>query len=188
MCVSSQQPTGLEEQVARGRFREDLFHRLNVIRIHIPPLRERREDIGVLMGISCARRPGELEVEAKRLTPDAHTRLQEFSWPGNVRQLENTARWLTVMASGQDIYPQDLPPEISAETGESGAPASAGGDWRAMLQDWVAASYEAGQTGLLNEVETVMIKAALLATGTAGRKRRSCWAGKKHADAKAQGY
>ena len=69
------------------------------------------------------------------------------------------------MASGQDIYPQDLPPEISAETGESGAPASAGGDWRAMLQDWVAASYEAGQTGLLNEVETVMIKAALLATG-----------------------
>ncbi|WP_293648710.1 nitrogen regulation protein NR(I) [Thiolapillus sp.] len=155
----------LEEQVARGRFREDLFHRLNVIRIHIPPLRERREDIGVLMEHFLRKAAQELEVEAKRLTPDAHTRLQEFSWPGNVRQLENTARWLTVMASGQDIYPQDLPPEISAETGESGAPASAGGDWRAMLQDWVAASYEAGQTGLLNEVETVMIKAALLATG-----------------------
>ncbi|WP_419610328.1 nitrogen regulation protein NR(I) [Thiolapillus sp.] len=155
----------LEEQVARGRFREDLFHRLNVIRIHIPPLRERREDIGVLMEHFLRKAAQELEVEAKRLTPDAHTRLQEFSWPGNVRQLENTARWLTVMASGQDIYPQDLPPEISAETGESGAPASADGDWRAMLQDWVAASYEAGQTGLLNEVETVMIKAALLATG-----------------------
>ena len=155
----------LEEQVARGRFREDLFHRLNVIRIHIPPLRERREDIGVLMEHFLRKAAQELEVEAKRLTPDALTRLQEFSWPGNVRQLENTARWLTVMASGQDIYPQDLPPEISAETGESGAPASAGGDWRAMLQDWVAASYEAGQTGLLNEVETVMIKAALLATG-----------------------
>ena len=155
----------LEEQVARGRFREDLFHRLNVIRIHIPPLRERREDIGVLMEHFLRKAAQELEVEAKRLTADALTRLQEFSWPGNVRQLENTARWLTVMASGQDIYPQDLPPEISAETGESGAPASAGGDWRAMLQDWVAASYKAGQTGLLNEVETVMIKAALLATG-----------------------
>jgi len=155
----------LEEQVARGRFREDLFHRLNVIRIHIPPLRERREDIGVLMEHFLRKAAQELEVETKRLAPDTLTRLEAFSWPGNVRQLENTARWLTVMASGQDIYPQDLPPEISAEMDESDAPASAGGDWRAMLQDWVAASYEAGQTGLLNEVETVMIKAALLATG-----------------------
>ncbi|WP_457666585.1 nitrogen regulation protein NR(I) [Thiolapillus sp.] len=154
----------LEEQVARGRFREDLFHRLNVIRIHIPPLRERREDIGVLMEHFLRKVAQELEVETKRLTSDALARLEAFSWPGNVRQLENTARWLTVMASGQEIYPQDLPQEITGETVEPGAVASPGEDWQTALQNWVAASHQAGQTGLLHEVEAVMIKAALLAT------------------------
>jgi len=155
----------LEEQVAQGRFREDLFHRLNVIRIHIPPLRERQEDIGALMAHFLRKAARELEVEAKQLTPESFAQLRAFSWPGNVRQLENTARWLTVMASGQEIYPRDLPEEITGDAGQAGAEAPAGKDWRSALESWVVASHEEGKTALLDDVETVMIKAALLATG-----------------------
>lgn len=155
----------LEELVSRGRFREDLFHRLNVIRIHIPPLRERAEDVGLLMHHFLRKAARELDVDAKMLKANALQRLQSFSWPGNVRQLENTARWLTVMASGQEIHAQDLPPEIlNADTDrQPGQPAS--GDWPQGLQNWVTACYSEGKSGLLNEVETVMIKAALQATG-----------------------
>lgn len=155
----------LENLVEQGRFREDLFHRLNVIRIHIPPLRERREDIGLLMNHFLGKAALELDVDAKVLKPDALSQLQAFSWPGNVRQLENTARWLTVMASGQEIYSQDLPPEISAENTQIRFSGAIPGDWQTVLQNWVKASYEEGKTGLLNDVETVMIKAALQATG-----------------------
>ena len=159
----------LETLVADGRFREDLFHRLNVIRIQIPPLRERREDISLLMNHFLSRAAAELNVEAKTLRDDALARLEAFSWPGNVRQLENTARWLMVMASGQEIHAQDLPPEIldTTEAGFSGA--TGGGDWESVLGSWVEQSHAAGREGLLAEVETVMIQAALRATG--GRRQ-----------------
>ncbi|MEJ2577050.1 MAG: nitrogen regulation protein NR(I), partial [Gammaproteobacteria bacterium] len=92
----------LEKLVAEGRFREDLFHRLNVIRIHLPALRERRADIPLLMDYFLKTAAKELGVEAKTLVPETVEELKKFEWRGNVRQLENTARWLTVMASGQE--------------------------------------------------------------------------------------
>ncbi|WP_456418012.1 nitrogen regulation protein NR(I) [Thiolapillus sp.] len=156
----------LEKLVTQGLFREDLFHRLNVIRIHIPPLRERREDIGLLMEHFLRKAAAELDVDAKLLKPDALALLQAFSWPGNIRQLENTARWLTVMASGKEIHPQDLPAEIlGGEAADAQSLQQPSGDWQSALQAWVQACHEEGRCGLLEEVETAMIKAALQATG-----------------------
>ena len=102
----------LEQLVKEGRFREDLFHRINVIRVRIPPLRERPEDIPPLMRHFLTQAGRELKTEPKRLLPEVMACLRAFPWPGNVRQLENTARWLTVMAPGQDVHMEDLPPEL----------------------------------------------------------------------------
>ncbi|MBX3634882.1 MAG: nitrogen regulation protein NR(I) [Rubrivivax sp.] len=104
----------LEERVRQGAFREDLFHRLNVIRLRLPPLRERREDIPMLTRLFLAKSAKELGVEAKRITDAALARLAAFDFPGNVRQLENLCHWLTVMAPAQVIEPKDLPPELLA--------------------------------------------------------------------------
>jgi two-component system, NtrC family, nitrogen regulation response regulator GlnG len=106
----------LEQRVAEGAFREDLFHRLNVIRLRLPPLRERREDIPVLTRHFLQQSAQQLGVEAKRISESAIHLLQEFSFPGNVRQLENICHWLTVMAPAQAIEPKDLPPEVLAPT------------------------------------------------------------------------
>ncbi|HSW13540.1 MAG TPA: nitrogen regulation protein NR(I) [Solimonas sp.] len=103
----------LESLVKDGRFREDLFHRLNVIRVRIPALRERNEDVPQLARHFLGRAAEELKTEPKRLRAEVIERLKTFDWPGNVRQLENICRWLTVMAPGQDIHLQDLPPEIA---------------------------------------------------------------------------
>src|SRR5512134_2786013 len=105
----------LEQRVKDGAFREDLFHRLNVIRLRLPPLRERREDIPSLARTFLARSAHDLGVEAKRLSDAAMDRLMRFEFPGNVRQLENLCHWLTVMAPAQLIEPKDLPPEVLAE-------------------------------------------------------------------------
>ncbi|MFA9203468.1 MAG: nitrogen regulation protein NR(I) [Flavobacteriales bacterium] len=102
----------LERLVTEGKFREDLYHRLNVIRIHIPRLRDRSEDIPMLAAHFLARAGRELSVEPKILRPDTIGVMQQLPWQGNVRQLENTCRWLTVMASGREIFPNDLPPEF----------------------------------------------------------------------------
>jgi two-component system nitrogen regulation response regulator GlnG len=159
----------LEKLVAEGGFREDLFHRLNVIRIHLPSLRERREDIPLLMDHFLKRAAQELGVESKRLLPETVEELKRFDWRGNVRQLENTARWLTVMASGPEIHVDDLPPELR----EAERMAEAGDDWGAALRNWARQALHAGQVGLLDEAtpafETIMIEAALEFTG--GRKQ-----------------
>jgi two-component system nitrogen regulation response regulator GlnG len=102
----------LEQRVAEGSFREDLFHRLNVIRLRLPPLRERREDIPVLTRHFLQQSAQQLGVEAKRISDSAIALLQDFAFPGNVRQLENICHWLTVMAPAQAIEPKDLPPEV----------------------------------------------------------------------------
>ena len=102
----------LEDLVKEARFREDLYHRLNVIRIRIPSLNERAEDIPLLMRHFLVAAAKELQAETKRVQPDVMERLQRFEWPGNVRQLENVCRWLTVMAPGQDVHMNDLPPEL----------------------------------------------------------------------------
>ncbi|MCA3179369.1 MAG: nitrogen regulation protein NR(I) [Burkholderiaceae bacterium] len=106
----------LEERVRQGLFREDLFHRLNVIRLRLPPLRERVQDVPLLARHFIQRSARELGVEAKRLSDEALARLASFSWPGNVRQLENVCHWLTVMAPAQTIEAKDLPPDVLAAT------------------------------------------------------------------------
>ncbi|MGR6807825.1 nitrogen regulation protein NR(I) [Sphaerotilus natans] len=121
----------LEERVREGGFREDLFHRLNVIRLRLPPLRERREDIAGLARHFLQRSAKELGVESKRLSEAALQHIVLFDFPGNVRQLENLCHWLTVMAPAQVVDPKDLPPEVQAHaaaalaTGVSGLPAAA---------------------------------------------------------------
>ncbi len=118
----------LEERVKLGAFREDLFHRLNVIRLRLPPLRERREDVPMLTRFFLTKSAKELGVEAKRITDTALERLMGFGFPGNVRQLENICHWLTVMAPAQVIEAKDLPPELLADAPLVAAPAPAAAD------------------------------------------------------------
>ena len=107
----------LEDRVRQGVFREDLFHRLNVIRLRLPALRERREDIPMLTRFFLGKSARELGVEAKRITEPSLHRLAAFDFPGNVRQLENLCHWLTVMAPAQVVEPKDLPPELMGVQG-----------------------------------------------------------------------
>jgi two-component system nitrogen regulation response regulator GlnG len=111
----------LEQRVQEGAFREDLFHRLNVIRLRLPPLRERREDIAMLTRHFLQQSAQQLGVEAKRISDSVIELLQNFAFPGNVRQLENICHWLTVMAPAQAIEPKDLPPEVLAPVAAAGA-------------------------------------------------------------------
>ncbi|WP_017443893.1 nitrogen regulation protein NR(I) [Gayadomonas joobiniege] len=157
----------LEKLVAEGKFREDLFHRLNVIRIHLPPLNERKEDIPKLPAQFLKRAAEEMSVEEKRLSPQAAEYLSNQSWPGNVRQLENTCRWLTVMASGQEILISDLPPELTATERTTSSPSEQvlSGDWESLLTQWVDEQLASGKNNILDEAlmvfETIMLKRAL---------------------------
>ena len=114
----------LEQRVKEGVFREDLFHRLNVIRLRLPALRERREDVPMLTRHFLQQSARQLGVEPKRISDAALERLSRFGFPGNVRQLENICHWLTVMAPAQVIEPKDLPPEIGLELSLPGQPAA----------------------------------------------------------------
>ncbi|GAB3319449.1 nitrogen regulation protein NR(I) [Haliea atlantica] len=162
----------LEERVRRGEFREDLFHRLNVIRIHIPRLSERREDIPRLMKFFFRKAADELGGEAKVLLPDTERFLVNLPWPGNVRQLENTCRWLTVMASGREIHLRDLPPELGKApptvTSEGGS-----AEWHELLCQWARNELVQGKHHILRQAvplfERTMIEVAL--EHTRGRKR-----------------
>ena len=159
----------LEVLVDDGRFREDLFHRLNVIRIHLPKLAERREDIPRLTRHFLAEAAKELTTDIKVLTSEAEAHLTRLPWPGNVRQLENICRWLTVMASGREILVEDLPPELRSP---SASESSAHGDWRTAFRDWADHALAEGHTHLLEEAvpdfERILIETALKHTG--GRK------------------
>ena len=159
----------LEQLVRDGIFREDLYHRLNVIRIHLPRLGERPQDIPILARHFLQAAANELGGEPKQLRPETEAYLMTLDWPGNVRQLENTCRWLTVMAAGREILIDDLPPELTSGS-ESAAVAS---DWQAGLRVWAQGQLAAGGTGILSkalpELERVLIQAALEHTG--GRKR-----------------
>ncbi|TGD72617.1 nitrogen regulation protein NR(I) [Mangrovimicrobium sediminis] len=161
----------LEELVRRGDFREDLFHRLNVIRIHIPKLAERREDIPRLMQHFFKRAAEELGGETKILLPETEEFLSSLDWPGNVRQLENTCRWITVMASGRDVHISDLPPELSRGVVEQ--PERGESDWRELLQRWARNELVQGKHHILQQAtpdfERVMIEVAL--QHSHGRKR-----------------
>lgn len=114
IVAATHQP--LEQRVAEGRFREDLFHRLNVIRLRLPPLRERKEDIPALVHLFMQNSASDLGVPVRRLSADAMRVLASFDYPGNIRQLENFCQWLTVMSSSQLIEAKDLPPEMLNRT------------------------------------------------------------------------
>lgn len=159
----------LELLVQQGRFREDLFHRLNVIRIHLPALRERREDIPLLMKHFLASAAMELGCESKVLSLGAAERLASLDWPGNVRQLENTARWLTVMAAGKEIHIEDLPAELASPISNREIDDS----WLTALRRWARDHLKAGGTGLLDialpSLELTLIRVAL--EHTEGRRQ-----------------
>lgn len=143
----------LEKLVHEGNFREDLFHRLNVIRVHLPPLSQRREDIAQLTRHFLIIAAKEIEVEPKILTKETAEKLATLPWPGNVRQLENTCRWLTVMASGQEILPQDLPPELVEEPTISHVQYANTTDWETALKHWIGQRLAEGESNLLTEVQ-----------------------------------
>ncbi|HRI17276.1 MAG TPA: nitrogen regulation protein NR(I) [Burkholderiaceae bacterium] len=184
----------LEERVRQGAFREDLYHRLNVIRLRLPALRERREDIAALTRFFLAKSARELSVEAKRISEPALLQLSRFDFPGNVRQLENICHWLTVMAPAQVVEVKDLPPVLQgtaapasprpmAEAGPVAptptvlAPAAlppaaaepqSGGEWLAGLERESIAMLQGGVPGvwdaLTRQFESRLIQAALAVT------------------------
>ncbi|WP_126452061.1 nitrogen regulation protein NR(I) [Sulfuriflexus mobilis] len=159
----------LEKLVKEGRFREDLFHRLNVIRIHVPALRERKEDIPALLRHFMAQAAKELNTEVKTLTAEAEKFLSQVEWQGNVRQLENLCRWLTVMAAGQEVMVEDLPPEIN----KAEEPRGNEGSWQKSLERWADQRLNGGENGILDtavpDFERIMIRTALRHTG--GRRQ-----------------
>jgi two-component system nitrogen regulation response regulator GlnG len=161
----------LEELVQESRFREDLYHRLNVIRVHLPKLSDRREDIPQLMKHFFNRAAKELEMEPKLLSQEAEDFFCTMEWPGNVRQLENICRWLTVMAAGREVLLTDLPPELKAE--EAGGEMRVQGDWQQMLRRWSERELKSGRSDILAQAvpdfERTMIETALAHTG--GRKK-----------------
>jgi two-component system nitrogen regulation response regulator GlnG len=176
----------LEERVRHGLFREDLYHRLNVIRLRLPALRERREDIPLLARHFLAKSARELGVEPKRLSAEALKFISELPLPGNVRQLENLCHWLTVLAPAQVVKVEDLPFEIrqeaeghahvpvAAAAGAEPAPAQpvAGpgpaADWLALLVAEVERRLRGGESEVMNvltrEYEAAVIRTALRVT------------------------
>lgn len=150
----------LEKQVASGEFREDLYHRLNVIRIDLPALHQRAEDVPLLAKRFLRSSAEELEVEMKVLNDAAMTKMMEYHWPGNVRQLENMCRWITVMAPATSVSPEDLPAELSAQA----APREKR-DWESELAKELKQKLDMGQHEVLPELlerfESVMLRVAL---------------------------
>jgi two-component system nitrogen regulation response regulator GlnG len=154
----------LEKRVKEGLFREDLFHRLNVIRLRLPPLRERREDIPVLVRHFLKKSATELGVETKRLTENAIEYLTSRDWPGNVRQLENVCHWVTVMAPGIIVDIKDLPPELRDEEADS-----EWDDWISALERETDSRLKRGESAILDDLsrkfERALILRALAHTG-----------------------
>ena len=166
----------LEARVREGKFREDLFHRLNVIRILLPPLRDRAQDIPKLAAHFLNTTAKELGVESKVFSVEALDVLCQFNWPGNVRQLENTCRWVTVMSSSKEILVQDLPPELLQLTVPKNVTSQEVSiqqsnqvqkniDWQDQLEHWAKEALLAGKVGILTEavtdVEHILLNCAL---------------------------
>ena len=153
----------LEQRVKEGSFREDLYHRLNVIRLRLPNLRERAEDIPLLARHFLAQSAKQLGVESKRFADETLTYLARLAFPGNVRQLENLCHWLTVMAPGQVIESGDLPAEFREQA------AAAPSDWLAALELEAERRLARGETGILDHLtrqfERTLISRALQRTG-----------------------
>ena len=153
----------LEARVRNGSFRDDLFHRLNVIGVRLPSLRERRQDIPLLLEHFLLRVAEELQAQTKQMHSDVVRHLARLDWPGNVRQLENVCRWLTVMPSGDEIRPSDLPPELGD------VPEVADPGWEDAMTTWarrhIAEREGALMHALMPRLERLMIDIALGHTG-----------------------
>ena len=174
----------LEKLVQDGRFREDLYHRLNVIRIHIPKLAHRSEDIPMLAQHFLARAGKELGVSPKILRPETQEYIKLLPWQGNVRQLENTCRWLTVMITGRDVYPEDLPSELKQiPIHKSDDLAAVNTDldrvavhhWDELLAQWAVQKLKNGEMKIL-DIATPMFERTLINAAlqqTRGRKRHA---------------
>lgn len=174
----------LEKLVNEGRFREDLYHRLNVIRIHIPKLAHRSEDIPMLAQHFLARAGKELGVSPKILRTETTDYMQQLPWPGNVRQLENTCRWLTVMITGREVYPEDLPSELKQvplqKNTDAGQPAPSFErislhHWDELLNQWAIQKLKNGEMKIL-DIATPMFERTLINAAlqqTRGRKRHA---------------
>jgi two-component system nitrogen regulation response regulator GlnG len=159
----------LEERVRLGLFREDLLHRLDVVRVRLPPLRERQEDIAPLARHFLAKSARELAVEPKVLSEAATKVLAAFPFPGNVRQLENICHWITVMAPGQRIEVADLPAELREPSTATDGGTVGAVDWRTALDQELAHALARGEHGvgerLLREFKRALILRALAHTG-----------------------
>ena len=160
----------IEDLVKAGNFRGDLFHRLNVIKLSLPKLNERKEDIPTLVKHFFQKSSDELAEEKKYLSAEVEDYFMTLSWPGNVRQLENTCRWLTVMSPTREVKLEDLPDDLKVENIENI------NDWTKVLQSWSENYLAKGNNNLLEEAipdfERTIIKVAL--NKTMGRKKRSC--------------
>ena len=159
----------LEELVKQGIFREDLFHRLNVIKLLLPQLNERKEDIPALVKHFFQKSSEELKEEKKYLSEEVEKYFKTLSWPGNVRQLENICRWLTVMSPTKEVRLEDLPEELKLENAEEE------NNWKKVLQSWSENYLENGHSNLLEEVgpefERTLINVAL--KKTKGKKKEA---------------
>jgi len=159
----------LELRVRENNFREDLYHRLNVIRINMPPLNDRREDIPLLASHFLSSAAKELGVEVKQLDNETQKFLSNLPWPGNVRQLQNVCRWLTVMSPGKIIHVEDLPQDLQ-DAQPAGSQAD---DWESSLRRWADLELRSGEHILLHEAvprfERILIEVAL--KHTAGRRQ-----------------
>jgi len=162
----------LESLVASGSFREDLYYRLNVIKVDIPPLRQRKEDIGELSSAFLKRHADSLLDEPKALSPEALLALTQYGWPGNVRQLENTCYWIALMAPTQNVKPEDLPNEI---INSDQSPQIKNDDWQSGFSQWLGEIYQSNSENMLEIIEPaldrVMIDFALEKTG--GKKQEA---------------
>ena len=159
----------LEELVKNGEFREDLFHRLNVIKLSLPNLNESKEDIPELVKHFFQKSSEELQEEKKFLSEEVENYFRTLSWPGNVRQLENTCRWLTVMSPSKEVKLEDLPDELKLENSEEE------NNWKVVLKSWSENYLENGNKNLLEEVgpefERTLIRVAL--NKTKGKKKEA---------------
>ena len=162
----------LESLVASGSFREDLYYRLNVIRVDVPPLRHRKEDIGDLSSAFLKRHADSLLDEPKVLSPEALLALTQYDWPGNVRQLENICYWIALMAPTQNVKLEDLPGEIISSDQPSQTP---GDDWQSGFSQWLSEIYQSKSENMLEIIEPtldkIMIDFALEKTG--GKKQEA---------------
>lgn len=163
----------MEQLVREGKFREDLLYRLNIIRIKVPALRERSEDVPLLLRFYLEKEAKALGLEEKNLSKEVNTFLSSLPWPGNVRQLRSLCTWLTIMAPDKTIYMEDLPLELR-EPSESEQEDCAGDNWETPLRRWSEAFIKSGREGLHTSAEQIfertLIEVAMKASGNHRQK------------------